>query len=598
MIKLVKEVFLLLTNSQKQRFYFLQFLVVVMAFAELLGIASIAPFMALLGDIGMLQRDNFLSEIYRYSGVDSERDFVILVGTVVLLTLVLSSLVSMYTTWKLSIYATKVGTEIADQLYSYYMSQGWLFHTSNNSADLTKKIVNETERLTMQVLLPFMILNSRLVLSIVISFTLFLYDPVVATAGLLLFGLTYFVLFKYVRRSLNANGERISEAHSTRYRLINEGFGGFKDITLFGRQKTFVQRFALSGKSLAQGLGVNNAISMVPRYAVELLAFGSMIALILVLFDYYNGNLGQILPVLSIYVLAGFKLLPAFQHVYSSLAQIKGALPAYLALRGDLISSYNMNGALESEKDKIDRLKKEVVIKDAYFTYPGNNKPDIHHLNLVIPAKSVVGFVGPSGSGKSTIIDILLTLIDIDKGTFMVDDVTINNSNKYAWRQLIGFVPQIIFLSEGTICENVAFGIPLAEINITKVEKALKLAHLTETVSKLEKGLHTMVGERGVKLSGGQRQRLGIARALYHDPDILVFDEATSALDGLTEKLIMDAIQEFHGTKTIIMIAHRLKTVQMCERIYFVDAGSIVDSGSYQELYLNNQSFKKMADHS
>lgn len=598
MIKLLKEVFSLLSDSQKQRFYFLQFLVVLMAFAELLGIASIAPFMALLGDIEMLQRDNFLSEIYHYSGVGSEREFVMLVGGTVLLALLFSSLVSMYTTWKLSIYATKVGTEIADQLYGYYMKQGWLFHTANNSADLTKKIVNETDRLTMQVLLPFMILNSRLVLSIVISFSLFLYDPIVAISGLALFALTYLLLFKYVRRSLNANGERISEAHSVRYRLINEGLGGVKDIILLGRQQTFIKRFALSGKSLAQGLGSNNAISMVPRYAVELLAFGSMVALILVLFDHYEGNLGQILPVLSIYVLAGFKLLPAFQQVYANLAQIKGALPAYLSLRDDLMASYEMHGGLVPEREAVSRLSAELVLKDVCFTYPEKNERAVNHVDIVIPANSVVGFVGSSGSGKSTIVDILLTLLDIDSGELLVDGVTINDSNKYAWRQQIGFVPQTIFLSEGTICENVAFGIPQEEIDVTKVDRALRLAHLSETVSKLEKGIDTMVGERGVKLSGGQRQRLGIARALYHDPDILVFDEATSALDGITEKLIMNAIQEFHGTKTIIMIAHRLKTVRMCDKIYFVNEGSIIDSGSYQELYSTNQSFKKMADHS
>lgn len=598
MIQLLKEMFSLLTSRQKQGFYFLQLLVVLMAFAELLGIASIAPFMALLGDIEMLQRENLLSAIFQYSGVGSERDFVMLVGASVLVTLLFSSLVSMYCTWKLSIYATKVGTEIADRLYSYYVSQEWLFHTANNSADLTKKIVNETDRLTMQVLLPFMILNSRLVLSVFISFGLFLYDPIVAIAGLVLFGLTYLFLFKYVRKSLNANGERISEAHSVRYRLINEGLGGVKDIILLDRQEPFIKGFSLSGELLAKGLGSNNAIAMVPRYAVELLAFGSMIALILVLFDYYDGNLGKILPVISIYVLAGFKLLPAFQQVYANLAQIKGALPAYQSLRSDLISSFKSDGISERNNNAIDRFKKEIVLNNACFTYPGRSDPAINCTDLAIQANSVVGFVGASGSGKSTIVDILLTLIDVDKGEFIVDGVKIDDSNKYAWRQQIGFVPQTIFLSEGTISENIAFGIPKEQINIAKVKRALELAHLTETVSKLENGLGTMVGERGVKLSGGQRQRLGIARALYHDPDILVFDEATSALDGITEKLIMDAIQEFHGTKTIIMIAHRLKTVQMCDNIYFVNEGSIIDSGTYKELYSSNQSFKKMADHS
>ena len=217
---------------------------------------------------------------------------------------------------------------------------------------------------------------------------------------------------------------------------------------------------------------------------------------------------------------------------------------------------------------------------------------------MAISANSVIGIVGPSGSGKSTLIDILLGLIQPQKGAIKIDGEVINSKNCRSWQNSIGFVAQSIFLSEGTIAENVAFGIPKDQINLQKVDQALKLAHLDELVQNLDKGIHTKVGERGVQLSGGQRQRVGIARALYYKAEVLVFDEATSSLDGITEKMIMEAIHEFSGQKTIIMIAHRLKTVKKCDQIFFIDKGQVVDVGTYNELIERNEHFKNMAEHS
>ena len=217
---------------------------------------------------------------------------------------------------------------------------------------------------------------------------------------------------------------------------------------------------------------------------------------------------------------------------------------------------------------------------------------------MLIPVNSVIGIVGPSGSGKSTIIDILLGLIDSNHGQLKVDDQIINNNNRRSWQNAIGFVAQSIFLSEGTISENVAFGVPTNQIDLNQVKEVLKLAHLSEYVETLSDGIHTKVGERGVQLSGGQRQRIGIARALYNKAEVLVFDEATSSLDGVTEKMIMDAIHDFSGKKTIILIAHRLKTVQKCDQIFYISEGKVNDNGTYEELLKRNEHFKKMAIHS
>lgn len=600
MFKLIKQLFSLLSPSQRRRFFGLQMLVVLTAFAEVLGVVSMAPFMAIVGDISILNGDGFLADIYTKSGLASPNEFVFWLGVNVLVLLFIAALISMYTTWRLSMFATSIGSEIADTLYQFYINQSWLFHSTTSSAQHTKQVANETTRLTTLVLQPLMQMNARIVLAVSMSLGIFIYNPMVAIIGLLIFSIAYTLLYKVVKFQLHNNGEIISNIHEVRFRLMNEGFGGIKDVLLLGRSSDFINRFEESGKKLAYSLGTNNALAHVPRYLMELVAFGAMIGLVLYLLLTYQGDLGIILPVLSVYALAGFKLLPAFQQIYLSLALIKGNISAFESIKDDLENSKKMNkkGLLGSFnlEDKL-KLLNSIKMQNISFTYPGKADQALSGLNLSIPANKVVGIVGPSGSGKSTAIDVLLGLIEPQEGQVLIDDVQVQANNKRAWQNTIGFVPQSIFLSEGSIAENVAFGVPRKNINLEQVKVAIQLALLDELVAELPEGIDTKVGERGVQLSGGQRQRIGIARALYNEASVLVFDEATSALDGITEKIIMDAIHDFNGQKTIIMIAHRLKTVQKCDIIFFIDKGKVIDQGTYQELIAKNPQFKEMAAH-
>ena len=598
MFKTIKQLFSLLSPEQVRQFYILQVLVVVMAFTELLGIASIAPFMALVGDISILEQSNVFAELYQFSGITDPMDFVFYTGLLVLVALSVSTLVSMFTIWKLSLYAARVGTEIADRLYAYYMQEDWQFHASGSSAQLTKQVSTEAIRITNNIINPLMQMNAKVVLATLISVSILIYNPIIAIVGLFIFALAYFLLYKLVRKKLVSNGQKISQVSTERFRLMNEGFGGIKDVLLLNRNQDFIKRFEESGTVFSRALGLNSGISQVPRYFMELVAFGAMIGLVLLLIKLHEGNLGTVLPVLAVYALAAFKLLPALQQIYSSVAQIKGNLSAFEAVKGDLERSVSSHKPITKEALPIrTELKQQITLSDIKFNYPSKSRPAVNGVTMTIPVNSVVGLVGSSGSGKSTLIDLLLGLLVPQSGHIYVDDTRITSENKRAWQDTLGFVPQSIFLSEGTIAENIAFGLPLADIDLKQVNKALELASLTELVSQLPDGVNTKVGERGVQLSGGQRQRIGIARALYHEADVLVFDEATSALDGITEKVIMDAIHDFSGQKTIIMIAHRLKTVQKCDIIYLMDQGKIVDKGSYQELVETNLQFKEMAEH-
>ena len=305
----------------------------------------------------------------------------------------------------------------------------------------------------------------------------------------------------------------------------------------------------------------------------------------------------MVLPILSVYALATFKLLPAFQLIYANSAVIKGNMAAFESIRQDLINSSNLKFEISQTEQSYLNLNKKIELENVTFTYPNKDKPTLKQLNMVIPVNSIIGLVGPSGSGKSTLIDIILGLIKPEQGLLKIDNKTINNNNRRSWQNTIGFVAQSIFCPEGSIAENVAFGIPQEQIDLEQVQNALKLAHLTDLIQNLEQDIHTKVGERGVQLSGGQRQRIGIARALYHKAQVLIFDEATSSLDGITEKMIMDAIHDFGGKKTIIMIAHRIKTVQKCDQIFFIDKGRVVDKGTYHELIEKNEHFKNLAKH-
>jgi len=597
MFKLTSNLFNLLSPYQRKRFYILQILVILMTIVEIIGVASIIPFMALVGDMTQLQQDTFFAKFYEMSGINSESQFVFILGICVLIMLFISMIISVFTVWGLSMFANKIGTEIADRLYVHYLNQNWLFHASGSSAQLTKKIATETMRVTGGILVPLMYLNSKVILSLFMSIGIFVYDPKVATIGLSIFAISYFFLFKGVRNRLNKNGNAISEVNEERFRLMNEGFGGIKDVLLMGRDADFINRFNKTGKTLAYSQGTNIALAQAPRYFVELLAFGSMILLILYLITSHNGNLGMILPIISVYAIGTIKLLPAFQQIYSSIAIIKANIPAFESIQQDLYDSLSAEEISIEVEESYLHPEKHISLEKVSFTYPNKQEPALNGLSISIPINSVIGIVGPSGSGKSTLIDILLGLIEPDQGKLKIDNKIIDSKNCRSWQNTIGFVAQSIFLSEGSIAENIAFGIPNNEIDFKQVEYALKLAHLNDFVNNLKQGIHTKVGERGIQLSGGQRQRIGIARALYHEAEVLVFDEATSSLDGITEKMIMEAIHQFSGKKTIILIAHRLKTVQKCDNLFFIDNGKVVDQGTYDELIEKNEQFKHMSLH-
>ena len=605
MLKQLKDLYQLLDVGQKKRLLRLQILVVMMAFAELTSVVAIAPFMSLVADPSVLNGDGLVAGLYSISGIEQPRSFLFWLGVAVLVMLTLAASISMITIWRLSMYGSRVGAEISSRLYRHYMYQNWLFHAGGSSSQLTNKIAQETARLTNGVINPFMQMNARLTLVVLMSVALVLYDPAVAVIGIGIFSFAYLLIFKFIRKRIVRNGKQVTNAQKQRFKMMGEGFGGIKDVILLGRQALFVNQFDEACKQVAVAQGRNQVMTQTPRYIMELVAFGTIIFLTLFLLSSKEGGIQNVLPILSVFALAGMKLLPAFQQVYASISQIRGSLVAFEEIRDDLSNSLNeQTGSLIKNKNiKNDNSKdagfwhaeNEIKFEGVTYSYPGKSSKALNDVCLTIPVKKVIGLVGESGSGKSTAVDILLGLLEPDNGRVTIDGIELSRDNIRSWQNMIGFVPQSIFLSDNSIAANIAYGVPENEINIDKLRKAASLAHLDSFLRELPDGLFARVGERGVQLSGGQRQRIGIARALYEEAEILVLDEATSALDGITEKKIMEAIHDFSGQKTIIIIAHRLATVKKCDSIFLFSKGRLIDEGSFEDLCSRNAIFKKMA---
>lgn len=595
MIGVVKDILSILSKKQRKKYYLLQFFVVMTAIAEVVSLAFIGPFMAVVGDSEIVERNTIINALYVFSGAESPIHFMFLSGALVLGVLFISTITSIFTIWKLSYFAASTGAEIGNTLYEFYMNKGYLYHSAMNSSTLTKQIATESSRVTDHILQPFVQINARIVAVIFISLVVFAYDPLVSVLGLLIFFIAYYVLFVAVKGRLARNGCNISEVSRRRFMLMNEGFGSIKDVQVLNRQSDFVRQFKKSGDVFSEAYGSSNALYNTPRYIMEFIVYSGMISLTLFLLWQADGELSSVLPVLAVFGVAALKLLPSFQQIYSSAAQIKSNLSALNSIKYDLHEARSQaatNTACVGVVSSAGGLR----LVNASFRYPGKANLALSNLSLSIPRRSIVGIVGASGSGKSTLLDVLLGVIELVSGDLLWGNTVINSNNVTSWQRNIGYVPQSIFIKDGSVIENVAFGLEIDQVDMHKLSNAISYAQLATWIESLPDGLMTTLGERGVQISGGQRQRIGIARALYNDAEFLFFDEATSALDGKTEDYIMRAIEKISTTKTIVMVAHRLNTIMKCDLIYIIDNGGVVDSGTYEYLFEHNAAFRQMAE--
>ena len=433
-------------------------------------------------------------------------------------------------------------------------------------------------------------LIARSTVSIAIIILLFLVDPKLAFIIGFSLGGAYGVIYFFTRRYLNRIGEQSLQQNNLRFKSIIEAFGASKEVKVGGLEKNFVKNFAKPAKIFALNQASTEIISTLPRFILEAIAFGGILLMILYMM-LQSGSFYSALPIISLYVFAGYRLLPALQEIYSSFIQITYTKPSIDKIYQDAKSLEPIN---LNQEEGILPFNKVISLKNITYNYPNASKVSLKNISLNISFKNTIGIVGATGSGKTTTVDIILGLLEAQKGTLEVDGKIIDKNNIRSWQNSIGYVPQNIYLSDDTIAANIAFGVEPKDIDYKSVEKAAKIANLHDFVlEELPAKYDTIIGERGVRLSGGQRQRIGIARALYNNPNVLIFDESTNSLDNLTEQVIIEALNNLSSQVTIIIISHRIKTIENCNQIFLMDHGKIIARGNYDELSKNSIEFNK-----
>lgn len=591
MYKKLKDLISIFSQVEKRKLYQLQILVLIMTIFQIVSIASFAPFISMISDLGVLESENLLAELYQMSGF-TKNQFVMYVGLTVIGLISISTFLSIRVTWLLFNYSAKLGMRLSARLLKYYLGKNYLFHVSNSSSFLMKQVIIEARRVGDGIVTPFIQLISNTLFIILVVIALLFYKPMVTILGGGILLIVYLLIYMFTKGNIKANGQNITNKSMLRSKITFNSFGGVRDILHMDRQYFFVNKFSTASDSFAKSQALNSIFSLFPKYIVELIALGGIVLVLILFIQPGSDEFTELIPVVVVFSLLLIKLIPAFQSVFGNLAKVKANLPAFDSLRDDFMKM-DVDVTDASAEETLS-FEKSIELRDLHYKYPGERGTVLNGMNFTIKKNETIGLVGYSGSGKSTLADILVGFLTFEEGEILVDGTKLTPETHKQFKKNIGFVSQNIFLLDATIRENIAFGIEPDDIDEDKLMSSIEQASLQELLQDLPNGINTEVGERGIQLSGGQVQRIAIARALYTECEILIFDEATSALDGITEQNILDSIKEFQGTKTIIMIAHRLTTLIDCDAIYVLDKGRVDDSGTFEELSKENKIFKKM----
>ncbi len=584
-----KKLLFLLTPQERKRAGLLLFMIIIMALLDMVGVASILPFMAVLTNPTLIETNLILNFMFKTSyiiGVETSQQFLIVLGFMVFALLIISLAFKALTTYAQVLFVEMREYSIGKRLVEGYLHQPYSWFLSRHSADLGKNILSEVEQVISNGMNPFMELIAKGLVTIALITLLIIVDFKLALIVGLLLGGTYGFIFYIIRKYLNRLGKKRLINNQLRFTVVSEAFGASKEVKVGGLEKTYIRSFSNSAQIFAYTQASSKVIAHIPRFILEAIAFGGLLLILLFLMA-QSGSFSNALPIISLYAFAGYRLLPALQQFYVATTQLTFVAPSIDKLHEDIKS---LKPPIEIQDKGYLLFEKSIKLKNVNYRYPNASRSAIKEINISIPAKSTVGFIGATGSGKTTTVDIILGLLEVQKGSLEVDGQIISKQNVRSWQRSIGYVPQHIYLADDTVAANIAFGIEPKDINQELVVKAAKIANLHSfIIDELPLQYQTTIGERGVRLSGGQRQRIGIARALYHNPKVLILDEATSALDNETELAVMEAVNNLSKTITIILIAHRLNTVKICDFIFKLDKGTLVGQGSYEDIIKKNK---------
>lgn len=572
MLKPFYELWSLLDPAERRQFVVLLLAMTVAAFIDVLGIASVGPFLAVLSGAGA-GMSRWLAALQRYLGVSDQRSLFVIAGFASLCLVVLGNLLNGCVARALVYYTNLTGFSLGRRLLRAYVTMEHQLLLNKNATEMSKDVLSESDRVATGVLTPTLMLLSRAITAVFVLVLLFYIDPLLATILGAVLGGFYVVTYQAVRQRLGHVGKRAVASNTARFKVVTEVFGAARELRLYGRLRWFLERFDEPALAYSRDTASSMVIGQLPRFVLEPVAFAALI-IVSIYVVRTSGDLSHALPIVGVYAFAGYRLVPSMQIVFASYSNVQFFLPALTLI----VESLRHETAMAEERSFGEpmRLTRELVLNGVSFRY--DRAQVLERIDLAIAAGTTVGLIGQTGAGKTTLLSVILGLLKPTAGGMRVDDVVLAD-NRASWQRLIGYVPQDVFLLDDTVTANIALGIPPEHVDIAAVERGARLAGIHDFIQTLPQGYATAVGDRGARLSGGQRQRIAIARALYHDPQLIVFDEGTSGLDVDTEEAVMAAIDAMAGTRTILIVSHRASTLRRASVVHLLERGRIVMSG-------------------
>ena len=565
------------------------------AILEILGIGMIPAFVAIVANPKhVLENERFVS-FFQFLNISSARELLIYGSVSFIGIFIIKNAYTLLFRYIEARFIYNRRYVLSHKLMRSYMQAPYTFYLQRNTAELHRNTAIEVNLLINSVLKPILILSKEILMALFVIVFLILLEPVLTIVVSLLMGSITGIFMFATQKRIKQYGVEDQIWRVRMLKSIRQGFGGIKEARVLKRENEFIEEFRITALESSTLQRKRTFISQIPKPVIETLAVGG-IMMIAIIMTIQGRPIGSIIPVLALFGMAIIRLMPSVQQITQMLTEIKYHLPSVNPIYDDLSLLRKSGVKFKADRNKVEKfeLTNCITINNLRYCYPNSDTHALNGIDLTIERGKAVAFVGASGAGKTTIVDLLLGLLEPTEGQVLVDGHNVFG-NISAWQRNIGYIPQFIYLTDDTIRRNIAFGLPEEKIDERRVLDAVKLAQLADLVERLPDGVSTMIGELGTRLSGGQRQRIGIARALYHTPQVLVMDEATSALDNVTEQLIIEAIEALKGERTVIMIAHRLTTVMNCDVIFYMEEGKIIDQGTYQELLQRNIKFNEMA---
>ena len=581
----------LFSRRERIRLLGISVLLLIASLLEVIGIGIILPLIKIIANPEMLLRNQYIGPFLRARGLTNPQTIILVAS---LGTLCLFILKGAYLALSLRIsygFIYRKMLSLSRQLLSAYLHTSYLFHLQHNTAQLIRNTIAEAEQVA-GILKFCIVLPTELLVILGLVVVLFVAHPLAALGGTVLLGAVGWGLSTLTRRRLAGLGKTRSDQYARMIQCVNQTLGGMREIKVLGKESFFLRAFEASGLKYNEALRKSTLLAQYPRLVIETAAAAALVLFVVMLIT-LGGDIQNLLPTLALFGLAMVRLVPSASRMMNAVSTIRFYAPAVTNVLKSLEETSKLDIAPPPAGHEPIHLKRSLRLDHLSYAYPGSGVRALDDISLEIFKGQKVAFVGSSGAGKTTLANLILGLIQSTAGEILVDGKSVQN-HLPSWQRQIGYIPQEIFLIDDTVRRNVAFGLPDEQIDDDTVWRALEAAQLANFVRELDAGLDSQVGERGVRISAGQRQRIGIARALYHDPNVLLLDEATSALDNETERLFIAAIDSLARRKTILIIAHRLSTVQNCDTIYLMERGRVIGAGAYDELLATQPAFAQL----